>query len=107
LIVARSFSELPKSESLCAIPRPDNGSRAGYVALVLFSRKLKEKNMPLIELVIVLVVVGLILWVINNFIPMQSTIKRILNVVVVIGVIIWLLSVFGLIGNISSIRVGK
>ena len=63
--------------------------------------------MPLIELVIVLVVVGLILWVINNFIPMQSTIKRILNVVVVIGVIIWLLSVFGLIGNISSIRVGK
>ena len=63
--------------------------------------------MPLIELVIILVVVGVILWVINSFIPMQSTIKRILNVVVVICVIIWLLSVFGLIGNISSIRVGK
>jgi hypothetical protein len=63
--------------------------------------------MPLIQLVIVLVVVGLILWVINSYIPMQSTIKRILNVVVVIGVIIWLLSVFGLIGNILSIRVGK
>jgi protein-S-isoprenylcysteine O-methyltransferase Ste14 len=67
----------------------------------------KEKNMPLIELVIILVVVGVILWVINSFIPMQSTIKRILNVVVVICVIIWLLSVFGLIGNISSIRVGR
>jgi hypothetical protein len=63
--------------------------------------------MPLIQLVIVLVVVGLILWVINSYIPMQSTIKSILNVVVVIGVIIWLLNVFGLIGNILSIRVGK
>jgi hypothetical protein len=63
--------------------------------------------MPLIQLVIVLVVVGVILWVINSYIPMQSTIKRILNVVVVICVIVWLLSVFGLIGNLSAIRVGK
>jgi hypothetical protein len=63
--------------------------------------------MPLIQLVIVLVVVGVILWVINSYIPMQSTIKRILNVVVVICVILWLLSVFGLIGNLSTIRVGK
>jgi len=63
--------------------------------------------MPLIQLVIILVVVGLILWVINSYIPMQATIKRILNVVVVICVIFWLLSVFGLIGNIMSIRVGK
>ena len=58
--------------------------------------------MPLIQLVIVLVVVGVILWVINSYIPMQSTIKRILNVVVVIVVIIWLLSVFGLIGDLST-----
>ena len=63
--------------------------------------------MPLINLVIVLVVVGVILWVINSYIPMQSTIKRILNVVVVIVVILWLLSVFGLIGDLSRIRVGK
>lgn len=63
--------------------------------------------MPLIQLVLVLVIVGLVLWVINSYIPMQSTIKRILNVVVVIGVIIWLLSAFGLIGNIMSIRVGS
>jgi hypothetical protein len=61
--------------------------------------------MPLIQIVIVLVVVGLILWVINSYIPMQSTIKSILNVVVVIGVIIWLLDVFGLIDNIMSIRI--
>ena len=63
--------------------------------------------MPLIHLVIVLVVVGVVLWAINSYIPMQATIKRILNVVVVIAVIIWLLSVFGVIGNISAIRIGK
>ena len=63
--------------------------------------------MPLIQLVIVLVVVGVILWVINSYIPMQTTIKKILNVVVIVAVIIWLLSVFGLIGNLSSIRVGN
>jgi len=63
--------------------------------------------MPLIQLVIVLVVVGLVLWVINSYIPMQATIKKILNVVVVIVVILWLLSVFGLIGPLSNIRIGK
>lgn len=63
--------------------------------------------MPLINLVIILVVVGVILWVINSYIPMQSTIKRILNAVVVIAVIIWLLSVFGVIGNLSEIRIGN
>jgi hypothetical protein len=66
--------------------------------------------MPLINLVIVLVVVGVVLWVINSYIPMQATIKKILNVVVVVVVILWLLSVFGLIGNLgdlSKIRIGK
>jgi hypothetical protein len=63
--------------------------------------------MPLIQVVLVLVVVGVVLWVINRYIPMQGTIKNILNVVVVIAVIIWLLSVFGLIGDLSTIRVGK
>ncbi len=62
--------------------------------------------MPLIQLVIVLVVVGVILWLINSYIPMQATLKKILNVLVVITVILWLLSVFGVIGNISSIRIG-
>ncbi|MDH3875777.1 MAG: hypothetical protein OET07_16670 [Desulfobacteraceae bacterium] len=63
--------------------------------------------MPIINLIITLVVVGVILWVINAYIPMQSTIKKILNAVVVIGVIVWLLSVFGVIGDISAIRIGK
>ena len=63
--------------------------------------------MPLIQLVIVLVIVGVVLWLINSYIPMQATLKKILNVVVVIAVIIWLLSVFGVIGNISAIRIGR
>ncbi len=63
--------------------------------------------MPLINLVIVLVVIGVILWAINSYIPMQANIKKILNVVVIIAVIIWLLSVFGVIGNISAIRIGS
>jgi hypothetical protein len=63
--------------------------------------------MPLINLIIILVVVGVILWLINNYIPMDGKIRRILNVVVVIGVIVWLLSVFGVIGSLSTIRVGR
>jgi len=62
--------------------------------------------MPLIHLVLVLVVVGVVLWLINNYIPMDGTIKTILNVVVVIAVIIWLLSAFGVLGSMSTIRVG-
>ncbi|QOC22055.1 hypothetical protein IC757_13640 [Wenzhouxiangella sp. AB-CW3] len=62
--------------------------------------------MSLINLIITLVVVGVLLWLINSFIPMQSTIKKILNVVVIIVVIIWLLSAFGVIGPISGIRIG-
>jgi hypothetical protein len=62
--------------------------------------------MPLIQLIIVLVVVGVILWVINSYIPMQTTIKKILNVVVIIVLVLWLLSVFGVIGDITKIRVG-
>ena len=63
--------------------------------------------MPLIQLVLVLVVVGVVLWVINSYIPMQSTIKKILNVVVIIVVIVWLLSVFGFIDKFSTIHIGK
>lgn len=62
--------------------------------------------MSLISLVIVLVVVGVVLWLINSYIPMQATIKKILNIVVVIAVILWLLSVFGVIGDLNTIRIG-
>jgi 1-acyl-sn-glycerol-3-phosphate acyltransferase len=62
--------------------------------------------MSLITLVIVLVVVGVVLWLINSYIPMQSTIKKILNAVVVIVVVLWLLSAFGVIGSLNTVRIG-
>lgn len=61
--------------------------------------------MSLISLVVVLVIVGVILWLINTYIPMDAKIKSILNVVVVIVVIIWLLQAFGLLGNIKGLRI--
>lgn len=61
--------------------------------------------MSLLGLVIVLVVVGVVLWLINSYIPMQSTIKKILNAVVVIVVILWLLSAFGLIEGLEKIHI--
>ena len=63
--------------------------------------------MPLINLIVVLVVVGVVLWLINRYIPMQSTIKNILNVVVIIAVVLWLLNAFGIINSLSGIRIGK
>ena len=63
--------------------------------------------MPLIQVVVVLVVVGVILWLVNSYIPMAGSIKSILNAVVVIAVVVWLLTVFGLMGEISNFRVGK
>ena len=63
--------------------------------------------MPLINLVIVLIVVGVLLYLINRYIPMQGTIKGILNAVVIIAVVLWLLSVFGLMSELTNIKVGK
>jgi len=63
--------------------------------------------MPLIQLVLILIVIGVLLWLINNYIPMQGSIKRIMNGVVVIAVVLWLVNVFGLFSYISSFRVGK
>jgi len=63
--------------------------------------------MPLIQIVMVLIVVGVVLLLINRFIPMQGTIKSILNAVVVIAVVLWLLNVFGLFSSFSHIRVGS
>ena len=63
--------------------------------------------MPLISLVVVLIVVGVLLWLVNTYIPMDGKIKNILNIVVVIAVVIWLLQVFGLLGSLDGIRVGR
>jgi uncharacterized membrane protein YkgB len=63
--------------------------------------------MPLIHVVVVLIVVGVLLGLINRFIPMAGSIKSTLNAVVVIAVVLWLLNVFGVLGSLSKIRVGK
>lgn len=62
--------------------------------------------MPLLQLVGTLIVVGVLLWLVNRFIPMAGSIKSILNAVVVICVVLWLLNVFGLFHSLSRIHVG-
>ncbi len=63
--------------------------------------------MPLLQVVVVLIVVGVLLWLVDRFIPMAGSIKSILNAVVVIAVVLWLLNVFGLLHSLSSIRFGQ
>jgi hypothetical protein len=62
--------------------------------------------MPLMNVVIALIVVGVLLWLVNTYIPMDVKINRILNIVVVIAVVIWLLQAFGLLGALNGIRIG-
>lgn len=62
--------------------------------------------MPIMQILLALIVVGVLLWLVNRFVPMQGTIKSILNSVVVIGVVLWLLNAFGLFHTLSRIRVG-
>ncbi len=61
--------------------------------------------MPLVNVVLTLIVIGVLLWLINTYIPMQSTIKSIINIVVVIAVVLWLLYGFGIISNSGDIKV--
>ena len=57
--------------------------------------------MTLLSLILTVVVVGVLLWLINTYIPMQAAVKKILNVVVVIILIIWILNAFGLVGPLN------
>jgi len=63
--------------------------------------------MPLINVLLILVVVGVVLWLVNTYIPMDPKIKTILNIVVVIVVVIWLLRAFGILGSLSQFRIGR
>lgn len=63
--------------------------------------------MPLISVVVVLIVVGVLLWLVNSYIPMDPKIKQILNVVVVIAVVLWILALFLPMGSLSAIHVGR
>ena len=62
--------------------------------------------MPLVTLVVYLIIVGVLLWLINNYIPMDHKIKQILNVVVIVVVVVWLFQVFGVTGPLNRIRIG-
>lgn len=63
--------------------------------------------MPLMQILIALIVVGVLLWLVNTFIPMAGSIKTLLNAVVVIFVVLWLLNVFGLFHSLSRMHVGR
>jgi hypothetical protein len=61
--------------------------------------------MPILTVIIVLIVAGVLLWLVNTYIPMQRTIKNILNAVIVIIIVIWLLKVFGILGSLQHIHI--
>ena len=61
--------------------------------------------MSLMSIVLTLIVVGVLLWLVNSYIPMDSKIKTILNGVVVVAVVLWLLQAFGILGSLNSVRV--
>jgi len=62
--------------------------------------------MPLLQILMILAAVGVLLWLVNRFIPMQGTIKSMLNAVVVIAVVLWLLGIFGFLHSLSRIHIG-
>jgi hypothetical protein len=66
----------------------------------------RRQIVPLLEIVIVLIVVGVILWLINTYIPMAAPIKSLLNAVVVIALVVWILKAFGLWHYLTNLRVG-
>jgi len=72
---------------------------------VTFESKLKIIYMALLDILIAIIVVGVLLWIINTFIPMDHKIKRIFNLVVVIALIIWLLKVFGLFSYLMNVHI--
>jgi len=63
--------------------------------------------MPLVQIVVALIVVGVLLWLVNNFIPMAGSIKSILNAFVVIATVLWLLNVTGLLHSLTNMSIGR
>lgn len=62
--------------------------------------------MPILSIILVIVLVGVLLWALNSFVPMDSKVRSILNIVVVLLLIVWLLQAFGLIDGLMNVRVG-
>lgn len=63
--------------------------------------------MPLLQFVLVLVAVGVLLYVVNHYLPMDGKVKKLLNVVVIVALVLWVLGLFGLFGPLSHIRIGR
>ena len=63
--------------------------------------------MPLMSVLLTLIVIGVLLWLVNSYIPMDAKIKQILNVVAVVGTVLWVLNVFGLFNRLGNIHVGS
>jgi hypothetical protein len=61
--------------------------------------------MPIVNIVLILIGAGVLLWFVNNFVPMDGKIKSILNLVVVVVVTVWLLQTFGIIGSLKAIQI--
>jgi hypothetical protein len=121
-----SIKSLFDSSALCIIAQPssdclerlnvkkrksarrERSQRQDLVPSVIKSEKLiGEHEMPLTTVIIAIVAVGLLLWLVNRFIPMQGQIKSILNGVVVIVLVLWLANLYGLFDNLRQFRVGR
>ena len=63
--------------------------------------------MTLVQIAVVLIVVGVVMWLVNTYIPMMAAIKSILNLVVIVVVVIWLLQIFGILGPIPGVRIPR
>jgi hypothetical protein len=85
-----------------AIPFRNISPQSGTALAISY---IKISIMPILTILLVLIVVGVILWLINTYIPMDSKIKSILNVVVVVILIIWLLQAFGLLDSLKHLKV--
>ena len=76
-----------------------------FIIIYLSITLLNSTVMPLLSVLLVLIIVGVLLWLVNTYIPMDHKIKNILNIVVVVIVVIWLLKVFGLFSYLMNIQV--
>ena len=109
----RKFNKRKYNDEISSVCS-DDSNETRHKKIRLEKQKQKQQTVPhwrqpmsLISLVITLIVVGVLLWLINTYIPMDGKIKKIVNVVVVIAVVLWLLSAFGILGNAHDIRVPR
>jgi uncharacterized integral membrane protein len=92
------FFRLLSTQNVESVPENRSTSLSPHVE--------RKNDMPLIQILLTLIVVGVLLWLVNRFIPMEGSIKSILNGVVIIAVVLWLLNIFGLFHSFARIHVG-